>query len=236
MRICSISDTHGIHPSFLKACDILTISGDISPCWRDSQGVVAQRKYFFDEFIPVFGKLAKHVVFIAGNHDLFLERIMKNGEEDQFRRELPDNFHYLRDSSVTIDGIHFYGTPWTPTFMRWYFMADDRPEFLGQHLENIPEGIDFFLSHGPAYGYNDRIEKPAWVGSPGVSLGSIEILKAIRKARPKYLRVGHIHTGSHEEIKIIYDNDLNKFTSSMNVSVIDEEYEPTYTEICTTEV
>jgi len=46
---------------------------------------------------------------VAGNHELSL-----NGRSaDEIRRRLGDTVHYLQDSSVTVDGVSVYGSPWT---------------------------------------------------------------------------------------------------------------------------
>lgn len=232
MKICSISDTHGIHPSFLQPCDILTVSGDIAPALRMFNSAEMQERYFFNEFIPVFGDKAKHVVFVGGNHDKLFEKIFKAKGEDEFRKRLPSNFHYLRDSEVVIDGIRFYGSPWTPPFLNWYFMSSDVPEGLGERFVTIPEGVDFLLTHGPAYGYGDKVTVAAWSTSdPDMNLGSRELLKAVKRAKPQFLVSGHIHTGDHKELKIYHDEDMTSYTTARNVSVLDESYDPTYTDV-----
>lgn len=236
MKICSISDTHGITPDFLKKCDILTISGDISPCMGGFDSYGMQYEYFINDFIPFFKNKAKHIIIIGGNHDSFLEITMNNGMEENLRKELPKNVHYLRDSSIIIDGIHFYGTPWTPEFCGWSFMKYDTEDGLGKIFEKIPEGVDILLSHGPAYGYNDKIEMPIYSGSSTKHLGSKMLLKRIKTVRPKNVVVGHIHSGSHKEAKIMHSKemhskDLNDYTASVNVSILDEQYEPFYKDI-----
>ena len=39
-------------------------------------------------------------------------------------RGLLTNAIYLEDSGVEIDGVRFWGSPWTPTFMDWAFMLE----------------------------------------------------------------------------------------------------------------
>jgi predicted phosphohydrolase len=234
MKISCISDTHGIEFDFLQPCDILTVSGDISPCYHTG---LSQKDYFFQEFLPKITKNAKTVIFIAGNHDKFLETIMKYGDEEAFKRDLPKNVYYLRDSSVIINGIHFYGTPWTPEFCRWHFMKLDNDEGLGKEFEKIPENVDYLLSHGPAFRFNDKIELPVYMSQlDSHNLGSKQLLKHVIRARPKNLCVGHIHSGSHKDMKILWDKqDLTKYTISRNVSILDESYEPFYKDVMTKE-
>jgi Icc-related predicted phosphoesterase len=160
---------------------------------------------------------------------------MNLGLEDEFRKSLPENFHYLRDSSVIIDGIHFYGTPWTPEFCNWYFMKYDTEEGLGKIFSKIPEGVDYMLSHGPMWGCNDMIEKPIYQSqSDKGHLGSKMLAKYAKLAKVKNIFVGHIHSGSHKEEKILWDiNDLNGYITSVNVSILDEEYKPFYKDVYT---
>ena len=47
----------------------------------------------------------RYKILIAGNHDLLFET------EPAFAEDLITNAVYLRDSSVTVGGIKFYGSP-----------------------------------------------------------------------------------------------------------------------------
>lgn len=230
MNICCISDTHGSTPDNIPSnCDILTISGDISPALRGYEGEINQSKYFWDNFVPYFSRKAKHVVFVAGNHDLFLFREMTRNSEGEFRTLLPSNMHYLRDSGVEIEGIKFWGTPWTPTFGNWSFMAGDTDGQIGEHFAKIPTGIDILLSHGPMFGHNDRIEQPIYKSQTGkFGLGSKALLHHVRRSCPRKVVVGHIHSGSHEMSYVSNNGLINEYTMSVNVSVLDEAYKPFY--------
>lgn len=227
MKITSISDIHGTDFSYIKECDILTISGDISRSYRSIENTKLQFQDFYERIIPQVLKISKHCVIIAGNHDSFLFEIMFDKSEESFRRDLPKNIHYLRDSGVEIGGLKFYGTPWTPTFGGWPFMLSDTDDHLGRKYSMIPKNVDYLLSHGPAYGYNDKISQPIYINhNDNVSLGSKILLKHVKRAKPKNLRVGHIHTGSHKDETIINTtHNLNDLTISRNCSILDESYQ-----------
>lgn len=228
MNICSISDTHGIDPEIYIGVDILTISGDISPAHRAMQGVAAQMSFFWGKFIKQLSQRVGHVVFIAGNHDLFLENMMNNNTEQKFRDDLPRNAHYLRDSFEEIEGVKFYGTPWTPTYYNWSFMMADTDDGLGQKFAMIPDGVDYLLSHGPAYGHNDYCTETFGKGHStlGQHLGSKQLLKHVKRAAPSALLAGHIHSAPHEYSIIECDN--GKTCQSIGVSILDERYSPFY--------
>jgi Icc-related predicted phosphoesterase len=159
---------------------------------------------------------------------------MERGNEKHFRDRLPRNVHYLRDSGVEINGLKFWGTPWTPQFFNWSFMGEDDAAGIGKHFEKIPSGVDYLLSHGPASGHNDLILDPTRIN--GHKLGSAELLKHVKRASPSVLLVGHIHTGSHEYSNISNkDPDNPKNTLSINVSILDEGYRPHYMALYNTE-
>ena len=69
MKIIAISDTHSRHQELeLPEADIILHAGDISYFAKKGVQEIA-------DFIKWFAsQKAKHKVFIAGNHDLFLEK------------------------------------------------------------------------------------------------------------------------------------------------------------------
>ena len=235
MKLISISDTHGSLPDFLPSGDVLTISGDISPC-VGSHHPLTQEFWFKNKFTPYLESLIKDgkfkdIVFVFGNHDFYGEKLFKDNLETKFRSELPSHVHYLRDSEVIIDGVRIYGTPWTPKFGNWAFMARD--EILHNHFMKISNNVDILLSHGPIYGYNDTIDKPIYESQKYAGhLGSKVLFDHVKRAQPKLVCVGHIHSGNHNIEKIMHDpNDMSKYSETVNVSILDEEYEPFYTNV-----
>lgn len=218
MNLVAISDLHGNLPKkVVLPGDVLCISGDICPARAHNDEF--QSMWLKDNFIPWIKYhqdegIVKHVVFVAGNHDKYLHTISSNHNEEAFRQSLPPNVHYLRDSGVTIDGVKFYGTPWTPKFLSWWFMKYENE--LEEFFRKIPEGTDVLLSHGPPYEYCDSI---AGIGEP---LGSKALMSNIKKAKPTWVFVGHIHTGSHTPMVI--DNGNGHSTNIVNVSILDEKY------------
>jgi Icc-related predicted phosphoesterase len=156
-------------------------------------------------------------VFIAGNHDFVLERVTK-GNNDDFKIKWPENVHYLYQSGIEIDGVKIFGTPWSLIFGNFVFMQDER--MLNNYFSQIPEGLDILLSHSPAYRFNDKIS--------GENLGSKSLRDNIKRAMPKKVLVGHIHTGSHSVERLCLDPFEGKFIDSINVSLVDDEYNVSY--------
>lgn len=181
MNITFISDTHGKHrqlDSFLKGGDVLVHCGDIS-----SMGGFGE----VDNFLRWFDRLDQydHKIFIAGNHDFFFqshEVIMNDVLEDVF--DIYSNVIYLADSEVEIDGIKFYGSPWTPEFNNWAFNATDKE--LEDIWTDIPLDTDVLITHGPPKGILDVTEE-------GISAGDEALAQALSRVRPSVHAFGHIH-------------------------------------------
>tara|TARA_Y100000296_G_C5174834_1_gene259491 strand:- start:2061 stop:2591 length:531 start_codon:yes stop_codon:yes gene_type:complete len=57
---------------------------------------------------------------------------------------------YLNDSSITIDGIKFWGSPIQPWFHDWAFNRK-RGNEIRKHWELIPTNTDVLLTHGPPF-------------------------------------------------------------------------------------
>lgn len=220
MKIASYSDPHGcLDVKIPNSVDLLLVGGDISDC-RGSHNPVNQLYWIKNHFIPYIKDQAKDIVFIPGNHDFCFEMLMNQYREDEFRNDLPKNVHYLRDSMIEIDGLKIYGTPWTPPFYDWAFMAEETE--LDRKFSGIPEGIDILLSHGPAYGLADAITERFDIGK---NCGSHSLLKHVQRVMPTYFFSGHIHSADHRVNEYVYNNKVTKYA---NVSILDEYYEPAY--------
>lgn len=73
----------------------------------------------------------EHKIFIAGNHDFCLHGTGIEG--------LPEGCHFLNYCGVTIDGVKFYGVP--------YSVADYRSGRYHDEIENIPEDVQVLVTH-----------------------------------------------------------------------------------------
>ncbi len=108
MKIITYSDLHlefghgWSLPDGLDA-DLLVLAGDIAT-FRDSW-----------PFLNLLKDWQKPVLFVAGNHEYYTSEPMQRGE-NAFIKAITDfpHIHFLRDESVGIDGVHFFGgTMWT---------------------------------------------------------------------------------------------------------------------------
>ena len=178
MRIVLLSDTHNKH----RAIEVP--DGDLLIHAGDSCGYGTTKEFI--DFLGWFAKLPhKNKVAIAGNHDRCLEnrttRYLIQMMEDQ-------GVNYLEDSSVTIDGVKFYGSPWQPAFCDWAFNLS-RGKALKEKWDLIPPDTDVLITHGPPYGIGDKIDNT--IGSVGCE----ELLKAVERIQPPLHVFGHIHEG-----------------------------------------
>lgn len=174
MKIITLSDTHGRHEDLiLPEADLILHSGDITYFSHNGMQRVAD---FMDWFQR---QPAKHKIFIAGNHDLHLEK-----EEKFFRTVIPPGIIYLNDEMVTVDGVSIWGSPITPWFHDWAFNRR-RGHEIQKHWDLIPSGIDILLTHGPAYGILDK--------SGSENIGCKDLLKTIERVKPLIHCFGHTH-------------------------------------------
>ena len=200
MEITFISDTHSRH-------DIMTMDLPGGPMIIHC-GDVSSRGRFQEtqDFINWFASLPyMHKIFIAGNHDFIFEK--------ENALQIPESIHYLHDSSVTIEGIKIYGSPWQPWFFNWAFNLPRNGPGLAMKWEAIPEDTDILVVHGPPKGILDKVVR-------GAEHVGCELLRdRILEVRPKIVSFGHIHEdrGMIEIDGITY----------INASMLDLQYEYT---------
>ena len=182
MKIWHISDTHTYH-GLLKVpegIDMVIHSGDAT----NPRDPYASEQEMLN-FISWFGSLPiKHKVFVAGNHDLCIERnlvtkidFMKNG------------IVYLENDYAEVEGIKIWGSPFTPSFGQgWAF--NKKRSALHDIWKEIPDDVDIVIVHGPPKGILDLAYH---------QLNCIEFCgdEALRKRmyllNPKLCLFGHIH-------------------------------------------
>ena len=200
MKIIAIADTHGYHRQVeVPVGDVLLVAGDIC-----SHGTLTEIKEFGTWLLE---QPCRYKIVIAGNHDEPFQS-KNNSALQALTRENP-TITYLQDNSITIEGVTFYGTPWTPTFMRWFFMAD-RGETIRRKWLMIPDNTDVLITHGPPATILDDVG--------GLPEGCVDLLARILQINPKYNIFGHIHEG--------YGGIRKGDTIFINASVCDGLYRP----------
>lgn len=201
MLIDCVSDLHGFRPD-LPGGDLLIIPGDLTA--RNTQEE-------YDTFLSWLSQLPYRCkIVIAGNHDGLIEKGKVVIKGDSFEK----NIHYLCDSGMEFEGLKIWGSPYTPTFGRWYFMRN-RGEEIKKHWDLIPSGIDILVTHGPPYGILDA-------NYEGLKVGCEELRNAVQeRVKPRIHCFGHIHEWGGRTTEI-------EGTTYVNCSYVDERYRPVY--------
>ena len=187
MLILHLSDTHSKHHELhnLPPADIIIHSGDISFAGTENEVM---------DFIEWFGALPyKYKIFIAGNHDFCLFEANID--------VVPQNCFYLCNSSVTIQGIKFYGAP--------MFMEDVMSGDYDANLQKIPIDTNVLVTHQPPYSILDY--------SGNINYGDRNLLQIVLKSKPKYHLFGHIHAA--------YGIEKSVHTTFVNAAILSENYE-----------
>lgn len=197
MRFVFISDTHGFHEELsLPDGDFLIHAGDLSP-----NGKVSQLQVFMDWFVQ---QPHRHKIFVAGNHDYLAER-----NPQVFMDMIPPGIHYLNDSGVELEGIHFWGSPVQPWFLNWAFNRQ-RGKEIAAHWQLIPSHTDVLITHGPPKGILDGTAR-------GEQVGCEELTAYVARIRPKIHVFGHIHEA--------YGQLKQAGTHFINASVLNLRYQ-----------
>jgi len=202
MRIVCISDTHSRHDHMeVPPGDILIHAGDSTMVGRVEEII---------KFNHWLGRLPHpHKILIAGNHDWLFET------EPALAESLITNAHYLRDSSVEIEGLKFYGSPWQPRFMHWAFNLSRGEEIKGK-WDLIPADTDVLITHGPPHGFLDLVPRDS--SGSYENAGCEELLLAVMRVRPRLHVFGHIHEG--------YGVSRESGITFVNACVCDASYRP----------
>ncbi|TNE45268.1 MAG: hypothetical protein EP343_27010 [Deltaproteobacteria bacterium] len=175
MRIVALSDTHTFEselPTPLPYGDVLVHAGDLL------------REGTLEELAPVAAWLQQqphpHKIVVAGNHDVCFQT-----QEKEALKLLGPTVTYLKDSSLLLDGLQIWGSPWVPKFHDWAFMLN-RGLPLQQKWKAIPSSVDILITHGPPAGIGDLM-------GPFGHAGCEDLAKEIQRIRPLLHLFGHSH-------------------------------------------
>jgi hypothetical protein len=212
MKICIISDTHGLHSHMihpLTEAEILIHAGDTC-----NIGIESDVRQFVEWFQNLKGFDSK--IFVAGNHDWgfyhkkpWLYHYINDENLSQ------SDCYYLEDSFMTITDPEFsrpikiYGTPWQPDFCNWAFNVPRDKLYL--YWEKIPLDTDILITHGPPQGIGD-------INLEGESCGCSSLRYYVEKIKPVLCISGHIHEG--------YSTNIVGDTTFINASICTRRYVP----------
>lgn len=181
MKIACISDTHSKHYLLTKAdfqdANIVVHAGDFTSSGSLNQTV---------EFLQWYESLdIPHKVLIAGNHD----RASTLPAFHDILLKYAPSVTYLCNSSATVAGVKFWGSPYSNIFGSWSWM--DEEEELTKIWDTIPLDTHVVVTHGPPHNYGDKVNND-WSATPYVGSTSLtETLQTLPNLRAHIC--GHIH-------------------------------------------
>jgi len=216
MKITFISDTHNKHRKLTEHIaaqrpDVLCHTGDFT-----SDGTFAEIDAFANWCAMLLAKgYARHIVVVAGNHEIDLDEThprTTGTQRTKIARErlLAAGVTYLQDTGTVIEGVDFFGVPWTPKFYDWAFQirSDDQDEQVF-HLGIEP---DVLLTHGPPTAYHD-------LTSAG-NIGSDALHRLVMAKRPRIHAFGHLHR--HYGMTLLEPDDEGSVLL-VNAAICDDE-------------
>lgn len=175
MRLVCISDTHSMHRQVeVPDGDILIHAGDCL-----GVGTLEELEDLDNWFSE---QPHRHKILIAGNHDWCLQ------DEPADAEALIRNATYLRDSGVEIEGLKFWGSPWTPVFFDWAFNLARGPA-IAERWAKIPADTDVLITHGPPAGILDQVI----TANDSQSVGCDDLANELKRLSVKMHVFGHIH-------------------------------------------
>lgn len=228
MKIYHISDTHTYHNQLSppKNIDVMVFSGDCSNPQNLLYNAI-EVKNFLEWFAQVE---AKHKIFVAGNHDTSIEkRIINKSEIESY------GITYLENTHTTIEGVKFFGSPYTPTFgYGWAF--NKKRNNIGNIWENVMDSdTDILITHGPPRGILDMAVKQS---GEYEHCGDRSLLTQIQKTPSiKAVLFGHIHNNidninsgmyinpdgiTFSNGSVVTDRKFGKVTSNGNIITLNK--------------
>lgn len=200
MRLACASDGHWLIEKVkdFPEADVFIYAGDWSGVGNGNES------YKFAYWVK--GLPYRYKLVVPGNHERWVETYPA-WMEDMLQES---GAELLIDKESVIDGVKFYGTPWTPEFGRWAFMRKYRQ--MTELLKNVPADTDVLITHGQPYEVCD----------PG-KFGSRAIKDLLNRIQPKVHIFGHAHEG--------YGYEKYNNTHCYNVSLCSPstpEYDNTY--------
>lgn len=190
MKLVFLADTHNYEITALAKEVMELPDGDILIHCGDATGMGTLPE--MTKFFQWFGATPyQYKILVAGNHDWMFET------QRHLAQCLCEEYGilYLEDRGIEIEGLRFYGTPWTPVFFDWAFNAEE--EDLAERFRHIPGGLDVLITHGPPFGILDEVTHDFKLAN----MGCKELREVVDRIKPRVHVFGHNH-GGYGQIQI----------------------------------
>ena len=199
IRIVALSDTHRNWDFKAPDGDIFIHAGDIGYFEKPNDPAT------YDFFLEELDKLPhKHKLIIGGNHDKFLEI-----NEYKFLEKSKDVCTYLKDDFKIINGLCFYGAPWTKYINSRHAFGCPYNR-IKEKWDIVQDKTDVLITHQAPYQiFSESLE--------GREFGCRELQKRVFAIQPILHLFGHIHYGGGNEkqfgntlfCNVAYDKQYN---------------------------
>ena len=180
MVIDFISDTHlnYKHLEDKLTGDVLVHCGDWS---RDGS---EEETESFIEWLDALPHREK--IIVPGNHERYIEARRNACDYPKAMWLFGEyNISMLIDTEYVVDGIKFYGMPWTQFYNHWAF-AYENSAHAKELTDAIPMDTDILITHTPPFGLFDE-------NSHRHQLGCTYVRDAVERVRPAIHAFGHVH-------------------------------------------
>lgn len=203
MKIAVISDTHNKHNKLnIPDVDCIIHAGDFTSS-------ILNNKEEMDSFLEWFTKLdIKYKILVPGNHEIIMENLYKKNKINF------EGIFCLIDKSIVIEGIKFYGMPWSENFEDWAFFKTENE--MKDVLRNIEKDTDILITHTPPFCVLDKTDELDNVGS--------KLLKEeLKRLNLKYHVFGHIHEDRGLKNEKHISINASNFYNFDNIYIIDTD-------------
>lgn len=183
-KMVCIADTHWYHHKIQIPVigNFLICAGDLCLPWNKD----------LTDYLLWMGKhQQKYKLLVCGNHD----KLFQNNKEYYLKICKEQNIIYLEDSGIEIEGINFWGSPWTPKRPKNNNNAFtcNRKDLISK-WNLIPSNINVLITHCPPYGIGDC--NTEYYKGLSYQSGDYALRKTINRLQKLKLHVfGHQHYG-----------------------------------------
>jgi hypothetical protein len=143
----------------------------------------------FDREILLRNKLAHFEGRNINDYDTSCSEGKPAWLEELLGIHLHPNVYYLENTSVEIEGLNIWGSPYSPTFGYGWGFNVNRGYDAAQIWNQIPLDTDIVITHSPIYGYNDR------TSNTNENVGCADLYHRLHEVKPHLHFAGHIHEG-----------------------------------------
>src|ERR1700678_1588641 len=204
-RTVCISDTHTKHAAVVvPEGDVLIHAGDFT---------------FHGEYHEVYNfanwfKAQPHAskICIAGNHELTFESPNRNIVVNLIRES---GAIYLENSGCEINGLNYYGSPYTPLYFNWAFNLPRNGQELYDNWNKIPDDTNVLISHGPPFGILDSVKE---LDRP---------LQGCEMLRKRVFQLPNLKLSVHGHLHMGYGQTTISGIHFVNAAICTDNYQPT---------